>query len=323
MINTPININSTQLRNRIVMPPMATGKTSDGKPTDELIDYYVDRSVATALIIMEHSYVSYEGQASEKQLSMADDKVIDQYKKLTEAVHRNGASIIAQINHAGAMGCSSQHELLSSSDVTISRTGRTAKEMTKVDIDRIIEQFVEAAKRSDKAGFDGVEIHAAHGYLLNQFYSPLINHRTDDYSGSTIIGRTRLQKEIIEAVRAEVRTDFIISIRFGACDYMEGGSEVKDVSEASKIFEKSGADMISISGGLNGFMIKGNNTPGWFSELSTYAKNSVGIPVLLTGGITTADQAEKLLKTNAADLIGVGRAMSQDSKWTEKNLSVL
>lgn len=193
--------------------------------------------------------------------------------------------------------------------------------MIKEDIDRVIQCFADAAVRAKKSGFDGVEIHSAHGYLLNQFYSPLTNKRTDEYTVSTIEGRTRLHTQIIKKVREAVGTDFILALRFGACDYMEGGSELKDIPTASKIFEQSGIDLLDISGGHCIYTIKGKTQPGWFSELSIAAKQDVTIPVMLTGGIKTGADAEKLLEENATDLIGVGRSMMKDAEWAQKALS--
>ena len=180
--------------------------------------------------------------------------------------------------------------------------------------------FVGAALRVKEAGFDGVEIHSAHGYLLNQFYSPLTNHRTDEYSGQTLDGRSRLHVEILKAVRTAAGADFPIAIRFGAYDYMAGGSRKEEIPEAGCIFAEAGADMLDISGGLNGFIVKDNTQPGWFSELSILAKKNVQIPVILTGGVKTAEEAESLLREDTADLIGVGRAMLQNQDWSVEAL---
>lgn len=225
-----------------------------------------------------------------------------------------------QLNHAGAKAKDSGLPAVSPSGISIPGTEPAPKEMTLEDIEHVKSNFVLASLRAKKAGYDGVEIHGAHGYLLNQFYSPLTNHRTDSYNGRTLEGRTRLHVEVLKAVRAAVGDDYPIAIRFGACDYMEGGSKIEDIPQASRIFAEAGADLQDISGGLSGFSIKGRSEPGWFSELSIPAKESVRIPVLLTGGVNTAMEAEKLLKDNTADLIGVGRAMLKDADWAVKAL---
>lgn len=293
-IKDKIKVGTLTLENRFVMPPMATWKQSeDGSIPNALVQYYADRAGKIGLIVMEFAYVSEEGKTRPGQLSIARDADISELKKIADAVHaKSTTKIFAQINHAGAAA------------------GYEVK--GQEDIERIIKAFADAAIRAQKAGFDGVEIHAAHGYLLNQFYSPLVNHRDDCYSAASMESRTRLTVEVIQAVRKAVGKDYPLSLRFGACDYAEGGSKVKEVGEAARIYENAGVDMLSISGGMNGFMIKGVSTPGWFSELSWEAKKAVKIPVLLTGGITTKKVAEELLANGKADLIGVGRPLLKD-----------
>lgn len=303
------------------MPPMATGKAVQGMPTEVQINYYRERSKATAMIIVEHEYISAEGMASKGQLSMADDSVIEGYRKLTKAVHEEGALILAQISHAGGVARDIEDVPIAPSPIVIRPNMPTPKEMTADDISRVIHAFTEAAVRARKAGFDGVEIHGAHGYLLNQFYSPLTNFRTDEYTGNTMEGRTRIHTEIIKSVRKTVGNDFIVALRFGACDYMDGGSEIKDIPTASRIFEQAGIDLLDISGGHCIYTIKGKTEPGWFAELSKPAKQAVKIPVMLTGGVKTGEDAEKLLEGQAADLIGVGRSMMRDAEWTQKALA--
>ncbi len=321
MLKETIKVNGLVLRNRIVMPPMATGKADRGAPDDDLTAYYADCAGGTALIIVEHEYVSPEGMAHGTQLSMADDALIPAYRKLTDAVHARGAAVFAQLSHAGAKEKDSGLPAISPSGIALSDREKAPGVMTTEDIARVKESFAAAALRAKAAGFDGVEIHSAHGYLLNQFYSPLTNRRTDDYNGQTLEGRTRLHAEILRAVRAAVGAGYPVAIRFGACDYTEGGSRIGEIPVASRIFAEAGADLLDISGGLNGFTIPGRTEAGWFAELSTPAKNSVQIPVLLTGGVTTAREAETLLRENAADLIGVGRAMLKDHAWAEKALN--
>ncbi len=320
LLGESIRVNRLTLRDRIVMPPMATGKAVEGKPDENLVAYYAARAEKTALIIVEHEYVSREGMAHGTQLSMADDAVIPAYARLTQAVHARGAAIFAQLSHAGALAQDSGLPALSPSGVSIWEKVTQTQAMTEADIEKVRDSFVSAALRARAAGFDGVEIHSAHGYLLNQFYSPLTNKRTDAYNGQTLEGRTRLHAEILRAVRQAVGGDYPVAIRFGACDYREGGSRKEEVPQACRIFEEAGADLLDISGGFNGYTIKGVTQPGWFAELSAPAKESVSIPVLLTGGVKTGEDAEQLLECGAADLIGVGRAMLRSPDWAVQAL---
>ena len=191
--------------------------------------------------------------------------------------------------------------------------------MTLDDITHVRESFIKAALRTEKAGFDGVEIHCAHGYLLNQFYSPYTNKRTDDYGGS-LLNRSRLTNEIIRGMREALGEDYIIAVRFGAYDYLDGGSRLEDIGEAVMSFENSGVDLLDISGGLCRFKNPLSKEPGWFKELSKIARDASNCPVILTGGVKKIADAEALLEGGYADLIGIGRAMLMDAKWSRKAL---
>ena len=189
--------------------------------------------------------------------------------------------------------------------------------MTKAEIKVIINDFAEAALRTKLAGFDGVQLHSAHAYLLNQFYSPLSNKRKDEYGGS-LNNRILIHQEIIKAVRAKVGTDYVIAMRLGASDYIEGGSSIADGVKSACVFAELGLDLLDISGGFGGFKRDGNEEPGYFSDATLAIKKAVTIPVILTGGINDKTSAEKLLQENKADLIGIGRALLKDSDWAKK-----
>lgn len=315
------------LNNRLVMPPMATGKSEeDGRVSKELLDYYDEKSKSgyISLFIIEHSFITQKGKASEGQLSVADDGVVEGLKKIANTIHENGSKAVMQINHAGSAASKNVtgYEPVGPSPIVNPRKGEIPKELSKKDIKNIIENFADAAGRVKEAGFDGVEIHSAHGYILNQFFSPLTNKRTDEYGGD-ILSRIRIHLEIINEVRGVVGDDFPILLRLGASDYMEGGILIEDSKIASIEFEKAGVDILDISGGLCGYSVPGLTGQGYFSLLTEAIKEVVSIPVILVGGITEADAAEKLLSTGKADLIGVARAIYKDSSWAEKAIKSL
>lgn len=314
----PIQVGSLRLRNRIVMPPMATGKAVNGAPGEEMTEYYRQRAMGTGLVIVEHEYVMQQGMAHPGQLSMASDPVIPAYRKLTDAIHGEGAAVIAQLNHAGVKAMDTG--LLPAGPSVLPTKEGVSVAMDLEQIRAVAAAFTAAAVRAKAAGFDGIELHSAHGYLLNQFYSPLTNHREDAYSAKSLANRTRLHGEIIRAIREAAGADFLIAIRFGACDYAENGSKIEDIPEAVSAFESAGADLIDISGGVTGFMRPGHSEPGYLKELSHAAKSAGTVPIILTGGVTEAQDMEALLQEGAADLIGIGRALLKDPAWSVKAL---
>lgn len=323
----PIKVGALTLRNRLVMPPMATEKSEgQGKVGDALCSYYDEKTKGgfIGLVVLEHSYISKHGQASKGQLSFACDGDVEGLKRLVEVIHRNGLRVIAQINHAGgksisALGGGTSAPAPSAMDYTTTRGESVrAHEMSQREIDAVIADFASAARRAKEAGFDGVEIHSAHGYLLSQFYSPITNKRTDAYAGSSIEGRTHLHCQVIAAVREAVGPHFPVALRLGACDYQPGGATREDAVSACRIFEQAGIDLIDISGGLCGYRGDGSKNEGYFGPDSAAVRQAVNIPVLVTGGVRTAEGAERLLEKGSADLVGVGRSILKDSLWPKR-----
>ncbi|QGU94631.1 NADH:flavin oxidoreductase [Clostridium bovifaecis] len=324
----PLEIKSLTLKNRLVMPPMATAKSEvNGRISRNILDYYNEKSMGgyISLIIIEHSFINQQGKASDHQLSIADDSTIEGLKSLAELIHKNGSKAVMQINHAGSAASTkiTGEVVVGPSAIENLRKNDTIPhELTKKEIEGIINDFKKAAYRVKEAGFDGVEIHSAHGYLLNQFFSPLSNKRTDEYGGN-VNNRIRIHLEVIKAVREVVGENFPVLLRLGASDYTEGGSTIEDSKIAAKEFEKAGVDILDISGGFCGYNVPGTSEQGYFSSLTEEIKKVVSMPVILTGGITEAKAAEKLLADGKADLIGVGRAIYKDSKWAERSIKEL
>jgi 2,4-dienoyl-CoA reductase-like NADH-dependent reductase (Old Yellow Enzyme family) len=319
----PLSVRTLHLKNRLVMPPMATAKAdADGNMTAALLDYYDEKSRggAIGLVITEHCYITRQGMNRVGQPSVADDGTIGGWRDMTAVFHRNGSKAAMQINHSGG-ACSAAAtglEVVAPSDIpSPTGPGETPRALTRDEIGTIVTQFASAALRVKEAGFDAVEIHAAHGYLLNQFFSPLTNTRTDEYGGD-VHGRIRMHLEVIAAVRRAVGDDFPVLLRLGARDYVDGGTRIEDSTVAAAAFERAGIDVLDITGGLTGYIRPEHNEPGYFAELTEAIKRVVSIPVILTGGVTEAEQAEQLLADGKADLIGVGRAILKDSGWAQQ-----
>ncbi len=329
MVNERFRIGSMELVSRIVMPPMATAKsTADGRVTEDLLAYYRARAKSGRLgmIITEHSYVSLEGKAKAGQLSVSRDEDVEGLAALAAAIQAYGTRAVAQINHSGAAAL---REVTGLPAVSASAVGLpeelhmgdpvAPEELSAEGIARITREFAEAAGRVKRAGFDGVEIHCAHAYLLNQFYSPITNRRTDAYGGS-LENRLRFLQEVVAAVRETVGEDYPVAVRLGGCDYMDGGNTVEDCVEASRMLEAAGVDLIDLSGGMCRYVLPGHTEAGYFAEMSAAVKAAVSVPVLVTGGVKKAAEAEELLAAGAADLIGVGRALLADADWAEKEM---
>lgn len=331
MIKNQISIGNIELKNRLIMPPVATYlSTDDGKVTDRLIEYYGERAKggSIGMIITEHCYISQQGKAKAKQLSIANDDDVEGLTRLVNAIHQNGTKAMAQLNHAGATTLESLTGMrkVSANATPLPMEGSPLNEvlpeaLTTEGISEIVDDFVRAAVRAKAAGYDGVEIHSAHTYLLNQFYSPLTNKREDEYGGS-LENRLRFHVEVIKQVRKAVGPDYLISLRLGGCDYMEGGSTIEDAVNAVKILEAAGIDMIDLSGGMCSYRREGHDEPGYFKDMSIPVKAAVSIPVMLTGGVTKIREAEDLLREKAADLIGVGRELLKDPHWADREMGI-
>jgi 2,4-dienoyl-CoA reductase-like NADH-dependent reductase (Old Yellow Enzyme family) len=323
-IFSPINVNKLELSNRLVMPPMATAKSGEqDEVTEAMCTYYMERAKYSkiGLIITEHSYIHKSGKAHDGQASIADDDKIPGLRKLTASIHEEGVKVFAQISHAGSAAtrkCTGFAPLAPSAVCHPRQKDNIPEEMTVDQIRELVDWFAQAAVRAKAAGFDGVEIHSAHGYLLNQFYSPLCNLRTDAYGGKTVEERVQVHKEVIQAVRQAVGAEYPIAIRLGGCDYEPEGSTVEDCVEACRLFESYGVDLIDLSGGVKGYVRPGHTEPGYFRDMSIPVKKAVKIPVLVTGGVKSLEQAESLAEEGCADLIGVGRAIFKDPHWADE-----
>lgn len=270
-LNNALEEGKLTLKNRLVMPPMATAKSEvDGSVNRDVLDYYDEKSRGgyISLIIIEHSFISQQGKASNKQLSIAEDSMVEKLKELANIIHKNGSKAVMQINHAGSAATKAvtNMEPVGPSAVIKPPKGEVVpKELNENEIKAIVCDFRDAALRVKKAGFNGVEIHSAHGYLLSQFISPLTNKRTDEFGGD-INGRIKIHLAIIKEIRQAVGEDFPILLRLGACDYMEGGLTIEDSKIAAQEFQKAGVDMLDITGGFCGYIIQVTINQGIFHK---------------------------------------------------------
>ena len=278
----PMTIRRMTVKNRIVMTPMGTNYgEQNGEMSFLHINYYEQRAKGgTGLLIVENASVdSPQGSNGTTQLRIDLDNYIPRLFKLCESVHKHGACIAIQINHAGASAMSSRIGMqpVSASDVPSKAGGEIPRPLEKEEILHIVKKYGEAAKRAQICGFDAVEIHAGHSYLISQFLSPITNKRTDEFGGSAE-NRARFAKLVIEEVRKQVGPFFPIFVRISADELMEGGNTLEDTLEYLQYFEKE-VDVFDVSCGLNGsiqYQIDANYLPdGWRSYMAKAVKENM------------------------------------------------
>lgn len=314
-LTEPLQIKNYTLRNRIVYPPMQSGRADfDGSITTKLINFYVRRSIHTGLPIVEHAYVDLLGKIGPKQLGIYSDSLISGYEKLASALHSVGAPAVVQISHAGGVA---NKKVIQNQPAGPSSAGKT-RMLEVSELHAITEQFAAAAERAVKAGFDGVELHGAHGYLLNQFFSPLLNKRDDDYGGS-LEKRMRFPLQVTEAVRRRIGKDKLLLYRLGSDDLAPNGTHVEDAVVFAQKLEAAGVDILDVSGGMCGSNPKQyKHAVGYFVPQAAAVKKQVNAPVIGVGGITEPQYADQLVREGTVDLVAVGRALWKDAQWAEK-----
>ncbi len=324
-IFSPMTIRHMTVKNRIVMMPMGTNfGEQNGEMSFLHINYYEQRAKGgTGLLIVENASVdSPQGSNGTTQLRIDSDNYIPRLYKLCENVHKHGACIAIQINHAGASAMSSRIGMqpVSASDVPSKEGGEIPRPLVKEEILNIVRKYAEAARRAQICGFDAVEIHAGHSYLISQFLSPIYNKRTDEFGGSAE-NRTRFARMILEAVRKQVGPHFPIFLRISADELMEGGNTLEDTLAYLEYLEKE-VDVFDVSCGLNGsiqYQIDANYLPdGWRSYMARAVKEKFGKPCIAVGNIRHPQIAEEILAKGDADFIGMGRGLIAEPEWVNK-----
>ncbi|MFW6144907.1 MAG: NADH:flavin oxidoreductase [Candidatus Natronoplasma sp.] len=311
---SPLVLDSTRLRNRVVLPPMATERsTEDGFPTEGLYEHYKELSEGPGLVIVEHSYVDPRGKLSENQLGIYSDEHTEPLVELAEIIKERGAVSAIQINHAGGKcdeGITGEKPLAPSDayfeDVEV---------LSLEDMEKIKRSFVEAAERAEKAGFDAVEVHGAHGFLLGQFLSPITNQREDEYGGDKLENRMKFPLEIVEDVK-EVLDNTAVLYRLGATDREEKGLTVEEAKIFAKELQEWGVSVIDVSGNLCGSRPSElEDKQGYFVSTASNVKRVVDVPVIGVGGIKEPGYADKIVRDRRVDLVAVGRAQWKNPRW--------
>jgi 2,4-dienoyl-CoA reductase-like NADH-dependent reductase (Old Yellow Enzyme family) len=323
---SPLSFGGVTVRNRIVMPPMWSGQaTPAGGVTDAIVEYHRLRAAAgCGLVIVEHTYVHPFGRAQSTQMGVHDAAMIPGLARLAAAIRAEGAVACLQLAHAGASTSAAvigRRPRGPSAIRTFEPDADEPEPMTTADLDEVVDAFGKAAVRAREAGFQAVEVHAAHGYLLSEFLSPLTNHRTDEYGGSDE-NRSRLHVRVLREVRRCIGGDLAVLVRLGAHDETPGGLELASSCRAAARLADEGADLIDVSGGLQGSRPPGR-PPGYFVPYAEAIKAAVRVPVSVAGGITEPSFADRLVREGRTDLVGIGRAMLNDADWARKAIAAL
>jgi len=310
-------INTMRLPNRFVRSATWEGMAADdGAVTPQLTETMKNLARGgVGLIISSHAYVSREGQAGPWQLGIYKDELVEGLGKMTAAVHAAGGKIVAQLAHAGqaaAASLSGRTPMVVSDFAGLMKSPR--QEMTAPDIRHIITDFADAAGRAKASGFDGVQLHAAHGYLLNQFLSPAFNRRQDEYGGS-VANRARIVLDVLRAVRETVGRDFPILVKMNSQDFIENGLTLPDSVQVAELLAAVGIDAVELSGGMVGSAklmpsrtgINSEETEAYFREEARAFKKRISVPLILVGGLRSLEVAETLMEEGVADYISMCR----------------
>ena len=321
----PLTVKRTTIRNRIAMTPMGTNYgEANGEMSNRHMNYYSLRAKGgVGLIILENANVEYPvGSNGTSQIRIDHDSYMPRYYQLVESLHKDGATVAIQINHAGASASSARTgvETVSSSNVPTKAGGEIPRPMTKEEILTTVKKYTEAARRIQAIGFDAIEIHCGHSYLMSQFISPYYNKRTDEFGGS-VENRLRFPRMILEAVRKEVGPWFPIIVRVSAEERVPGGNTLEDTLEYLEYLDEF-VDMYDVSCGLNPslqYQIDSNFLPdGWRSYMSRAVKDKFGKPVINTGNYRDPKIVEKVLESGDVDIVGMGRGLIAEPNWVKK-----
>ena len=315
-------INGMKLANRFVRSATWEGMaTENGECTPRLVEVY--RRLAegqVGLIITSHAYVRRDGQAGNLQLGIHEDRLKGGLKQMVDAVHGAKGNIVVQLSHAGFFANAKLSGMVPLAPSPAEQYAKSPRKiLTEKDIHEMVVSFSRAAARAKEAGFDGVQLHGAHGYLMSQFLSPVFNKRTDAYGG-TVENRARALVETLEEVKRAVGKDYPVLIKMNCEDFLEGGLTLSESLKVGRMLQDAGIDAIEVSGGTVVSGVLGASRPGvksqdkeaYFRTASKAFKEALEVPIILVGGIRSLDLAEKLVEQGVADYFSMSRPLIRE-----------
>ena len=322
MLFVPTEINGMKLKNRFMRSATHEAMANlDGTVKDQLLNCMAELVRGeVGLVITGHAHVVKEGQAGARQMGAYCDAMTDGLKRVSSVVHENGGMVAIQLAHAGIRGIGkNEYAALGPSDWYKDGV-KQASAMTVGDIQRTVHAFGDAAERSVQAGFDAIQIHSAHGYLLSQFLSPYYNKRDDSFGG-ILENRARLLLEVYEEIRSRVGKAFPVMVKINAEDFLEGGFTVKEMVNVAHLLEKHGMDAIEMSGGTfeSGQLIpsrigtsKSEKKEVYYRRAAEAFKKEIKIPLILVGGFLSFSIAEEIVTSGQADYVALSRSLIRE-----------
>lgn len=326
-IFSPLKIGNCEIPNRLVVPAMVANMCPDGNASEQYIRYHEEKAKGGwGLIITEDYRINEHAAGYPAVAGIWKEEQISSHKKFTDTIHKYDSKVFCQIYHAGRQANHNVNggvQPVSCSPIPCPWNKEIPHELTIPEIQQLVKDFGITALNAKKAGFDGIEIHAAHGYLIHEFLSPNCNHRIDEYGGS-YDNRMRFLREVFAEIRKQVGTDFPVVVRFSAEENSEGGRGMFESRQMLKDIEEMGADAIHLSNGMYGvrsslgIVASFFQHHGWNMNFAAEAKTFLHIPVITVGRISDPCMAEDIIASGKADFIAMGRASLADPHWPEK-----
>ncbi|WP_300382966.1 NADH:flavin oxidoreductase/NADH oxidase [Clostridium sp.] len=314
---TPYKIKGLELKNRIVMPPMCqySVKNKDGIATKWHYTHYLSRAIGgTGLIIVEMADVEPDGRISDYDLGLWSDDQIEPLKTIVDECHEYGTKMAIQIGHAGRKAEDAKVPLAPSA-IAFNEKYKVPRELTTEEVKQLVEKFKLATRRAVKAGFDAIEIHGAHGYIIHQFHSPLTNRRNDEYGKDL----TKFGCEVIKAAKEEMPKDMPLIMRVSGKEYVKGGYDINYGIEVSRAYQKAGADIFHISSGGEGEVLATEEGPGTHAayqvNFARKIKYALDTDVIAVGRLEAPEIANAIIGNEDADLVAIGRGMFINPYW--------